>query len=377
MELTGIIDRLGEGGTAALGGLVIGALFGAFAQRSRFCLRSAALEFSHGKIGGKVAVWLLAFSSAMLLTQLAILSRGLDVSNARQLAAVGTLSGALIGGLMFGTGMVLARGCASRLLVLSANGNLRALLSGLIFAVTAQAALRGILAPERQWLAGLWTLETPGSRDMLALLHVGTVFALLFALVWFGAALYFGARNRLRPWAWIGGIGCGVMVAAGWIFTYQLSGQSFSVIPVQSMSFSGPSADVLMGVLSPPDEPFSFDVGLVPGVFIGSFIAAWLAKELKVEGFKDGASMWRYIFGAVLMGFGAMLAGGCAVGAGVTGGAIFAVSAWVTLTAIWASAALTDYLVDWKPWQTAAPAPEDAKPAGSPTVFLGNRKPEE
>ena len=46
---------------------------------------------------------------------------------------------------MFGCGMVLSRGCASRMLVLSANGNLRALLSGLVFAVTAQAAYRAAL----------------------------------------------------------------------------------------------------------------------------------------------------------------------------------------------------------------------------------------
>ena len=44
---------------------------------------------------------------------------------------------ALIGGLLFGVGMIMSRGCASRFLILSANGNLRALLSGLIFAVTA------------------------------------------------------------------------------------------------------------------------------------------------------------------------------------------------------------------------------------------------
>jgi uncharacterized protein len=45
--------------------------------------------------------------------------------------------------------------------------------------------------------------------------------------------------------------------------------------------------------------------------------------------------MLRYFAGAVLMGFGAMLAGGCAVGAGVTGGAIFALTAWLALLAMW------------------------------------------
>jgi len=46
------------------------------------------------------------------------------------------------------------------------------------------------------------------------------------------------------------------------------------------------------------------------------------------------------------MGFGGMLAGGCAVGAGVSGAAVFTMTSWVTLCAIWASATLTDWLVD-------------------------------
>jgi uncharacterized protein len=50
--------------------------------------------------------------------------------------------------------------------------------------------------------------------------------------------------------------------------------------------------------------------------------------------------------GAVLMGFGGMLAGGCAVGAGLSGAAVFTLTSWVTLIAMWASAALTDRLLD-------------------------------
>jgi uncharacterized membrane protein YedE/YeeE len=70
---------------------------------------------------------------------------------------------------------------------------------------------------------------------------------------------------------------------------------------------------------------------------------------LKLEGFGDGASMRRYIIGAVLMGFGGMLAGGCAVGAGLSGAAVFTITSWVTLCAMWAAAALTDRLVDHRP----------------------------
>ncbi len=96
--------------------------------------------------------------------QALILLHALDVSTARQLATRGSLSGAIVGGLRFGAGMVMTRGCASRLPVLSANGHLRALLSGLIFALTAQAALGGVLAPLRHAISGWWTVEGGAAR---------------------------------------------------------------------------------------------------------------------------------------------------------------------------------------------------------------------
>ena len=55
--------------------------------------------------------------------------------------------------------------------------------------------------------------------------------------------------------------------------------------------------------------------------------------------------MVHYIVGASLMGFGGMLAGGCAVGAGVTVGSIFAVTAWTALFAMWIGAILTTLLI--------------------------------
>ena len=116
-----LIDWLGEDLSLALGGLVIGALFGFFAQRSRFCLRAAVVEVARAQAGAKLSVWLLAFSSALILTQTMILLGAFDTANVRQLSSQGSVSGSLIGGLLFGIGMVLARGCSSRLLVLAAN----------------------------------------------------------------------------------------------------------------------------------------------------------------------------------------------------------------------------------------------------------------
>jgi uncharacterized membrane protein YedE/YeeE len=232
------------------------------------------------------------------------------------------------------------------MLVLAATGNLRALLSGLIFAVAAQASLNGMLSPARNWLAGLWTIDGGAARDLLAIFHLGHGGGLVFGLAWLAAAIHCARRSRLSRREWLGGLGVGISIALAWLLTFRIGAQSFEIIPVQSLSFTGPSADVLMLVLSPPGQPWDFDIGLVPGVVLGSFLAALWGKELKLEGFRDGLSMRRYIVGALGMGFGGMLAGGCAVGAGVSGAAIFALTAWLALFGMWLGAGLVDYWID-------------------------------
>ncbi|CAL8981659.1 hypothetical protein RHODGE_RHODGE_01745 [Rhodoplanes serenus] len=363
MDATVIIDRLGEGPVLTLGGIAVGAAFGFAAQRSRFCLRAASIEFFHGHVGQKVAVWLMAFATAVVWTQAFILLDLLDVSEARQLAQRGSLSGAIIGGLMFGAGMIMTRGCASRLLVLSATGNLRALLSGLVMAVAAQSAYRGALAPLRETITGWWTIDGAGARDLLVVLGVGHGHALAIGLVWCAAAYFYAVRSRLPAGTWFTASGVGGMVAVGWLLTYVISQASFAPTRITSITFTGPSADTLMFVLDQSRMVWNFDIGLVPGVFLGSLAAALMFREFQLLGFRDGHSMRRYIVGAVLMGFGGMLAGGCAVGAGVSGGAIFALTAWVTLACIWVAAGVTDWLMDREP---AVPAEVAAAAGASP-----------
>ncbi len=345
MTVDQLLEQMGDATVLALGGLVIGLAFGAFAQQSKFCLRAAVTEFAHRSLGTKAAVWALAFSSAVLATQAAISLDFLNVSEVRQIAARGSISGALIGGLLFGAGMILARGCASRLLVLSATGNLRALVTGLILTIVAQASLRGALSPLREKLAALWTVDGGASRNMLVALGAGSKTGVLLGIVWLAVGFWIARRNALSLKPIVTGIGVGVIVAAGWVFTYALSKVAFEASRVTSVSFTGPSADTLMGLINERALPLSFDVGLVPGVFLGSLLAALATREFKLEGFEGGPSMLRYIAGAVLMGFGGMLAGGCAVGAGVTGSAIFAVTGWIALAAMWLGAVGAELLL--------------------------------
>ncbi len=89
--LAALMECVGEIWTITLAGLAIGVLFGFFALRSRFCLRSAVIEFSRNTTGGKLTVWLFAFATAVGLTQAFNLLGWLDVSTARQLAGRGSI----------------------------------------------------------------------------------------------------------------------------------------------------------------------------------------------------------------------------------------------------------------------------------------------
>ncbi|MEM5472284.1 YeeE/YedE family protein [Hoeflea sp. AS60] len=348
MNLELLADRFGDNVTLLIGGAVIGAIFGGFAQQSRFCLRAAAVEFSRGQIGGKMAIWLIVFSTAIAGTMLLTSLDMFTATEARQLASPQSLSGAALGGLLFGTGMVLARGCSSRLLVLSATGNLRALLSGLVFAVVAQASLHGFLSPVRDALAAPLTTLTIGSNDLLAMSGIPDWVASAAVVIGLLASLSLAIWRRIGIWKTIAAFAVGACIPLAWLFTSAMTSIAFEPVQLKSLSFTGPSADTLMLFLSRPGSMIDFDVGLVPGVFIGAFVAAWATGELELQGFEGGDSMRRYLAGAALMGFGGMLAGGCAVGAGVTGASIFALTAWVTLFAIWLAAATTDWVVDRK-----------------------------
>lgn len=348
MDIAFLLDTVEEPQLAALFGLLTGLTFGVAAQRSSFCLRAATVEFARGRLGDKVAVWLLTFSTAVIWVQGAQLLGLFRSADARMMAVTGSWSGAIIGGLMFGAGMVLARGCSGRLLVLAASGNLRSLVSGMIFAVVAQMALHGWIAPLRQWLAGLWVTPMGRNVDLVSAMGLPEWAGFGIGTVTAGLALWISWRNAIGWQRLVFASGVGFSVALGWVLTFSLAQVAFDPVSVTSATFSGPSANTLMFMLT-ENPALDFDIGLIPGVFIGAFFAALISRELVFQGFEGEGQMRRSMFGATLMGFGAMLAGGCAIGAGVTGGSIFAATAWLALFCMWIGAVITDFLIDQSP----------------------------
>lgn len=340
-----LLDHFGDGTVLVAAGLCVGLLFGAAAQHSRFCLRAATVELSSGHIGPRLHVWLIAFAAAVLSVQAMVAWSILDVSQSRPLAATGSLSGAIIGGLLFGVGMILARGCASRLLVLSATGNLRAIVTGLVLTLVAQASLRGVLSPLREGLASLWMVPGGAARNLLSWIGLTPAIVSVLALGVLAGTSLLAYRAGVRISRVVAAAGVGVAVGLGWLATYLIAQSSFEPVAISSVTFTGPSTDTLMGLVNATALPAGFGAGLVPGVFTGAGVMALITREICIERFGPDTPMERYLLGACLMGFGAMLAGGCAVGAGLSGGSIFALTAWVAVLCMWLGAMTTQVVL--------------------------------
>lgn len=362
MDFIPLIDSIGENATALVGGIVIGGLFGFFAQRSAFCTRSAVLDLTRRRDLAALATWAAGFAAAVLGTQLLLNYGYLNVRDTRFFSTAQSLSGALIGGTLFGIGMVLARGCVSRMLILAASGNLRALYMSLVIAIVGYATYAGVLVPLRDAAGGLWSTAAIGGNDLLAHAGLDQSAGLVIGAILAVVAAALAVTVRVSAWRILGGIGVGASIVAGWYFTYTLSLQVFEPIQAESLSYIRPLATTSALAVS-PDAFAGLDQGVLIGTLVAAFLAAVAFREFRVVTFAEPGtpSLLRYTAGAVLMGFGGILAVGCTIGAGFTGGAVLAVSSLTGLGSMVAGAAVADRFIDRQP--SAARPDASAVPA--------------
>ena len=308
-------------------GILLGLVFGIAAQISRFCLRRAVAGPKEERQSAG-AVWLTALAAAIGSFALATSFGLVDISEHRFFSTDLPIAALVLGGLAFGTGMVLTRGCVSRLTVLSGTGNLRAIFVLLAFAVTAHAALKGVFAPVRTTIGSL-TLELP-----FASIAAGPVSqALLFVAV-ASLAAFLALRSESRPRDLLLGAIIGLVAAGGWMATSVLFFDEFDPLPVQSAAFTLPWSDTLFWTIASSAIPAGFGVGFIGGVLTGSFLSAASRGELELQSFESPSQTIRYILGGALMGLGGVLAGGCTVGAGLSGVASGSIAATIALISI-------------------------------------------
>ena len=284
--------------------LIVGALFGLLAERTKFCFRRSLVGEDRRAAAG---VWLLGLATALIGTQVAVAQGLISFADHRFMSTELPWLAILVGGAMFGAGMVLTRGCVSRLTVLTASGNLRALTVLLIFAVTAHATLKGVLAPLRTSIGSV-TLPLENA----ALPGPALAWTAAIALV----AVIFALRSGNRPVTLVLAALLGLLVPAAWVGTGYVLYDDFDPIAMQSLSFTAPAADTLFWSIASTSIPAGFGVGLVGGVLAGAALSALASRSFQWVSFTSPRETGRYAAGAVLMGVGGVLAGGCTVGAG-------------------------------------------------------------
>jgi uncharacterized protein len=315
-------------------GAGLGLAFGILAQRTRFCLRRA-IAGDPGERSAALGIWAIALAAALIGTA-AVLGSGLvDLDGHRLMSARLPVVAIVVGGLLFGIGMVLTRGCASRLTVLAGTGNLRALIALIVFAAVAHATIKGALAPLRTSL-GAYTVDLGGLTSLAAL--PGGLW--LWSVIGAAVLMFVAARSAARPVYLAGGALIGALAPLGWLATGWLLKDEFDPIPAESIALTSAGAETLFWwVASSAIQP-TFGVGFLAGIVGGSVLASILAGEFKVVGFTEATPTGRYLAGGALMGLGGVLAGGCTIGAGLAGVATLSVAAILALASIVAGALL-------------------------------------
>lgn len=301
--------------------LGLGVLFGVLAQITRFCFRRMIDGTDRRQAAG---VWVTALAVAVLGTQAVVAQGWISFAEHRFLVTDLPIVSIIAGGLMFGAGMILTRGCISRLTILGASGNLRALLVLLVFGVVALMTLKGLLAPLAATLRSVTIPVSP------ALPGNGLIWAALIAL---GAGI-FAARSGNRPGTLLLAALLGALVPLGWVGTGFVLFDEFDPIALESLSFTSASADTLFFSIASTAVAPGFGVGLIAGVLFGAFGSSVLRREFQWQSFENPRQTGRYILGAVLMGIGGVLAGGCTVGAGLSGIPTLSFAALLAISAI-------------------------------------------
>ena len=338
-----MLDWISDANLAALVGLLGGVMLGLSARMGRFCTLGAIEDALYGGSFLRLRMWGVAIGVAMVGTFLLIGAGALPAADAVYLRLAWNPLASIVGGLVFGYGMALSGNCGFGALARLGGGDLRSFVIVLVMGLSAYVAISGPLAPLRVALFP----EAPAEGTLPSFAYgierltgvsasmTGLIAGILLLLVMLSNSELRGAKQEL-----IWGAIAGLAVVTGWGGTAWVLGNGFSAIPLESHTFSAPIGDTLLYLMTSTGNTLNFGVGSVAGVLLGAFIGSLFRGHFRWEACEDPRELKRQIVGAMIMGFGAVIAFGCSIGQGLSAFALLYYGAPVTFLAIVAGTAL-------------------------------------
>ncbi len=360
--------------TVVWSSFAVACLLGALMNKTNFCTMGAVSDILNMSDWNRMRMWLCAIAVAIIGTQALAATGWLDLSKSFYTQPPLTWLSNIVGGLMFGFGMVLASGCGSKTLVRLGAGSLKSLVVFIVLGLFAFMTMRGVFGVWRVGSIDTVQLILANGQDLPRML-AGKDNSTLSNLRWLcglligGGLLVFcfaSAEFRQRDTV-LGGVGVGLGIVAIWFISGKLGFVSEHPKTLEeafiatnsgrpeSLSFVAPIAYTLDLLMFWSDKSKLVTLGITStlGMIVGSACYALATRQFRWEGFRDTEDTANHLAGAALMGVGGVTALGCTVGQGLSGLSTLALGSAIAFLAIIAGAALAMKYQIWRIEQMA------------------------
>jgi len=358
-------------------------VMGAVVNKTNFCTMGAVSDAVNMGDMSRMRAWFLAIAVAMVGVVILEVSGTLSVNSTfppyrgSQLIWLENL----LGGLLFGVGMTLASGCGNKTLIRIGGGNIKSIFVLAVIAIIAYYMTTPFPGSDKTLYSVLfydWINPTgvalSSNQDLGSLINdgnenirhiLGAVISLVLLVIIFKSSEFRSNMDNI-----VAGIVVGLAVVAGWYISGALvqinaEGELLNLsgymsnwdmlsesevgkpaearsLATQSFTFINPMGQTYGYAIGGFASKFlTFGLMALFGVIAGSFIWSLLSRSFRIEWFASIGDFVTHMIGAVLMGFGGVLAVGCTIGQGITGVSTLALGSIITLVAIIFGSAMT------------------------------------
>ncbi|MDH4943690.1 YeeE/YedE family protein [Sulfurimonas sp. C5] len=315
----------------------LGLMYGLVAQYTQFCFSGAIKDYIQIKSTRRASSILVAIITAVILSQSISIFFQIDFYKTIYFKDEINYLAIVIGGIVFGIGMMLADGCSSRQLIKLSQGNIYSLVTILFIAIFAYITSKGLFSYLINLLNHNELLLKLSSYLPNMQLSILLVLPVLLFLLW---KMVPNIKSLLLCFD---GLIIGVLISLAWFVTGVINVNEFEISTLEGLSFVYPSGKALEYLMFFSGTTLSFGVSVILGLLAGGTIMALFNKKYRVSCAPNDKEnkLKNSIIGGSMMGIGGILTLGCTVGQGLTGVSTLALASFIAISSIALSAYFT------------------------------------